>query len=155
VLGGGFDTTLFKPEVVRATAKGVRLFEVDRYPTQKLKCDAVEAAGLDTTHITYVPCDFIKENWLDCLKLAGFDVNKKTYILWEGVTYYLDKSAVSATLKLFTGFFNFSWVDCFGYLLLGCSIISASFIICMLTLLLMTLTGLHFCVGFEFVTPSL
>jgi O-methyltransferase involved in polyketide biosynthesis len=103
VLGGGFDTTLFKPEVVRATAKGVCLFEVDRYPTQKLKCDAVEAAGLDATHITYVPCDFMEENWLDCLNLAGFDVNKKTYILWEGVTYYLNKRAVSATLKLFTG----------------------------------------------------
>jgi O-methyltransferase involved in polyketide biosynthesis len=103
VLGGGFDTTLFKPEVVRASAKGVRLFEVDRYPTQKLKCDAVEAAGLDTTHITYVPCDFMEENWLDSLKQAGFNVNEKTYILWEGVTYYLDKSAVSATLQLFSG----------------------------------------------------
>jgi hypothetical protein len=31
--------------------------------------------------------------------------------------------------------------------------ISASFIICMLTLLLMPLAGLHFCVGLDFVTP--
>jgi hypothetical protein len=30
-----------------------------------------------------------------------------------------------------------------GYLLLGCSVISVSFIICMLTLLLMPLAGLH------------
>ncbi len=41
------------------------------------------------------------------------------------------------------------------YLLLGCSVISVSFIICMLTLLLMPLAGLHFCVGLDFVTPSL
>jgi hypothetical protein len=40
-----------------------------------------------------------------------------------------------------------SWVDCFGYLFLGCSVISVSFIIC-----IMTLTGLHFCVGLDFVT---
>jgi hypothetical protein len=40
-----------------------------------------------------------------------------------------------------------------GYLLLGCSIISLSLNICMLTLLLMPLAGLLFCVGFDFVTP--
>jgi hypothetical protein len=38
-------------------------------------------------------------------------------------------------------------VECFGYLLLGCSLISVSFIICMLTLLLIRLAGLHICVG--------
>jgi hypothetical protein len=43
----------------------------------------------------------------------------------------------------------------FGYLFLGCSVISVSFIICMLTLLLMPLAGLHFCVGFDFMTLSL
>jgi hypothetical protein len=32
---------------------------------------------------------------------------------------------------------------------------STSFIICMLTLLLIPLAGLHFCVGLDFVTPSL
>jgi hypothetical protein len=40
-----------------------------------------------------------------------------------------------------------------GYLLLGCSIISVSFIIYMLPLLLMPLVGLHFCSGLDFVTP--
>jgi hypothetical protein len=52
-------------------------------------------------------------------------------------------------------FFIFSWVEYFGYLLLGCSVISVSFIICMMTLLLMPLAGLHFCVGLNFMTPSL
>lgn len=43
----------------------------------------------------------------------------------------------------------------FCYFLLGCSVISISCIICMLTLILMPLAGLHFCVGLDFVTPSL
>jgi hypothetical protein len=42
-----------------------------------------------------------------------------------------------------------------GCLLLGSSVIYVYFIICMLTLLLMSLAGLHFCVGSDFVTPSL
>jgi hypothetical protein len=51
--------------------------------------------------------------------------------------------------------FVFSWVDCFGYLLLNCSVKSIPYIICMFTLLLMPLAGLNFCVGLDFVTPSL
>jgi hypothetical protein len=43
--------------------------------------------------------------------------------------------------------------ECFGHLLFGRSVIS--FIICMLILLLMPLAGLHFCVGLDFVIPSL
>jgi hypothetical protein len=42
-----------------------------------------------------------------------------------------------------------------GYLLLNSSVISVSYLICMLTHLLMPLAGLHFCVGLDFVTPSL
>jgi hypothetical protein len=49
-------------------------------------------------------------------------------------------------LRRWVGFI-FSWVDCFGYLLLDCSVISISFTNRMLALLLMTLAGLHFCVG--------
>jgi hypothetical protein len=40
--------------------------------------------------------------------------------------------------------FIFTLVERFGYLLLGCSAISVSFIIFMLILLLMPLAGLHF-----------
>jgi hypothetical protein len=42
-----------------------------------------------------------------------------------------------------------------GYLLLGCSVVSVSCIICMLTFLLMPLASLPFCVGLAFVTPSM
>jgi hypothetical protein len=52
------------------------------------------------------------------------------------------------------GHIIFSWVEFFGYLLLGCSVMSVSFIICM-TLLFIPLAGLQFCVGLDFVTPWL
>jgi hypothetical protein len=39
--------------------------------------------------------------------------------------------------------------------IVGCSVISVSYIIYMLTLLIMHLAGLHFCVGLDFVTPFL
>jgi hypothetical protein len=46
------------------------------------------------------------------------------------------------------------YIDICLFVYLGCSVISVSFIICMLTLLLMPLAGLYFCVGLDFVTPS-
>jgi hypothetical protein len=41
-----------------------------------------------------------------------------------------------------------------GFLKLGCSVISVSFIICLLTVSLIPLAGYYFCVGINFVTPS-
>jgi hypothetical protein len=49
---------------------------------------------------------------------------------------------------------SFSWVECFGYLLLGCYVISVSLIICILILLLLPLTGLHFCCRIRFCDPN-
>jgi hypothetical protein len=57
-------------------------------------------------------------------------------------------SIISPTLLDVTGMF---WLFIVG---LCCSVISVSFIICMLTLLLMALAGLHFRVGLDFVKPS-
>jgi hypothetical protein len=45
--------------------------------------------------------------------------------------------------------------EIFWLIIVACSVTSVSFIICMLTLLLMHLAGLHFCVGLDFVTPLL
>jgi uncharacterized membrane protein len=59
----------------------------------------------------------------------------------------------NSTLHQVLVFLYFSF--CFGYLLLGCYVISVSYIICVLTLLLMPLAGLHFYVRLDFVTPSL
>jgi hypothetical protein len=65
------------------------------------------------------------------------------------------KALTSSIYKQVWSFFIFSYVDCFGYLLLGCSVISVSFIICMLTLLLVPLAGLNLFVGLDFATFSL
>jgi hypothetical protein len=67
------------------------------------------------------------------------------------ITEWLDSSASMIDNVLGWSFFIFLWVECFGYLLLGCSVISVSVIICMLTLLLMPLAGLHFCVGLDLI----
>jgi methyltransferase (TIGR00027 family) len=63
----------------------------------------LEKAGLDTTGITFVPADFMREDWLEKLVHADFDPDKPTFFLWEAVTMYLDREAVISTLRKIAG----------------------------------------------------
>jgi methyltransferase (TIGR00027 family) len=94
-LGAGFDTRAFTlPKEAR-----VRSFEVDAPKTQAVKREMLKRAGIDAAGIAFVAADFEKEDWLGRLIEAGFDVDKPTLFLWEGVMPYLEKQAVEATLR--------------------------------------------------------
>jgi methyltransferase (TIGR00027 family) len=95
ILGAGFDTRAYRlPNGTR-----VRVFEVDSPPTQIVKRETLEKAGIDAGGVTFVPADFEKEDWLACLTAMGFDPGERTLFLWEGVTMYLDRAAVEDTLR--------------------------------------------------------
>jgi methyltransferase (TIGR00027 family) len=97
ILGAGWDTRSYQ------IPKEVHCFEVDRENTQQPKHQMLKKAGLDTTHITFVPTGFMKEDWLEKLVHAGFDPDKPTFFLWEAVTMYLDREAVISTLRKIAG----------------------------------------------------
>jgi methyltransferase (TIGR00027 family) len=54
--------------------------------------------GIDASHVTCVETDFNQRSWLEALQAQGFDRAIPTFILWEGVTMYLDEEAVRSTL---------------------------------------------------------
>jgi methyltransferase (TIGR00027 family) len=95
ILGAGFDTRAYRlPNDTR-----VRVFEVDSPQTQIVKHETLKKAGIDSSGVTFVPADFEKEDWLARLTAAGFDPDKRTLLLLEGVTMYLDREAVEDTLR--------------------------------------------------------
>ncbi len=94
ILGAGWDSRAY--EDVRD--KDVRFFEVDMPPTQGAKKAALKKGGVDADHVTFVETDFNQRSWFDALKDHGFDPALPTFILWEGVTMYLDEDAVRSTL---------------------------------------------------------
>jgi methyltransferase (TIGR00027 family) len=63
----------------------------------------LDKAGIDSSGIRFVAADFEKEDWLTKLVYVGFDIGKPALFLWEGVTMYLDKEAVEATLAKIAG----------------------------------------------------
>jgi len=77
----------------------MNLFELDQKSTQQLKKDLLNQANIDTFNIRFVDVDFASENWYDKLGKAGYDENKVTTFLWEGVTLYLSEKDVRKTLS--------------------------------------------------------
>lgn len=95
VLGAGWDPRGYD----RPPDQAVPWFEVDTAGTQAVKRAAVEAAGLDASGVTFVTCDFTQQTWLEALDGQGFDRDRRTFVVWEGVSMYLDDEAVAATLR--------------------------------------------------------
>ncbi|MCP5057917.1 MAG: class I SAM-dependent methyltransferase [bacterium] len=117
ILGAGWDTRAYG----LLAGRNVDLFEVDAPATQAVKRAAIEKAGLDASRVVFVPCDFNRQSWLDALKNHGFDPDKRTITLWEGVTMYLEEHAIDSTLRAVAGlpagsciafdFFSREWLD--------------------------------------------
>ena len=112
VLGAGWDTRSYGPlpggadlraSAGRDSGEALRCFEVDVPPTQEAKVEALRAGGVDCGHVIFAPTDFNQQSWLESLTEHGFDPDLPTFILWEGVTMYLDDAALDKTLSAVAG----------------------------------------------------
>ncbi len=94
-LGAGYDTRTVQLQ----HNQRIRCFEVDMPRTQQLKRELLHQCGVDTSGVTFVPANFLTDDWRDNLVAAGFDPRKPTFFLWEGVTYYLSREAMEKTFR--------------------------------------------------------
>lgn len=93
ILGAGLDTRAYRLGALR----GARIFEVDHPATQVYKRKhAARLAPL--AELTYVPVDFTRDSLETALTHAGYETDKPTLWIWEGVVMYLDDAALRGTL---------------------------------------------------------
>ncbi len=95
VLGAGYDTRglRFRDEI-----RGTRIFELDSALTQERKRRLLAAAGVsEPPQLRYLPVNFERQKLSDVLAAAGYEKDRKTLFVWEGVSYYLTAAAVDAT----------------------------------------------------------
>jgi methyltransferase (TIGR00027 family) len=96
LLGAGYDTRAIRYHGLLGLA---RVFELDVATTQQAKREKLAAAGIQPpAALTYVPVNFEKDDLAMTLRQAGYDAQKPTLFIWEGVLYYLTKPAVEAVL---------------------------------------------------------
>jgi methyltransferase (TIGR00027 family) len=98
ILGAGLDTfAQRRPEI----AAGLRIFEIDQPGTQAWKRQRLNELGFGIPEwLRLVPVDFEAGwSWWDRLAAAGFDAGQPAILASTGVTMYLTKDAITATLR--------------------------------------------------------
>jgi methyltransferase (TIGR00027 family) len=98
ILGAGLDTfAQRRPEI----ASRLRVFEVDRPGPQAWKRQRLIELGFDIPEwLRFVPVDFeASSSWFERLAAAGFDAGKPAVVASTGVTMYLTRDAIAATLR--------------------------------------------------------
>ena len=113
LLGAGYDSRAYRYSKLNSATK---IMELDIETTQNRKKQSLKKAHIDIPEqVTLVPIDFNKESIKNVLEKAGYDNNKETLFLWEGVTYYLDPQAVDQTLEFVSQSSSIESVIAFDY----------------------------------------
>jgi methyltransferase (TIGR00027 family) len=95
ILGAGYDSRAYRFDL----AGKVKTFEIDHPSTQPDKLAKLKAVfGKIPEHVSYVPIDFNTQTLEECLPESGYYPKLKCLFIWQGVSMYLTKEAVEATL---------------------------------------------------------
>ena len=93
ILGAGFDA-----RAIRLAALGpCSVFEVDHPATQARKRRLLGTRA--PANVRFVPTDFAMGQLDAAIAAQGYDVERRSVVIWEGVTNYLTAGAVDETLR--------------------------------------------------------
>lgn len=98
LLGAGYDT---RPWRFAEHLKDTRVFAVDHPSTAERKAQIVRKhpEEFPDVGVVGVTIDFQTQSLKTRLLEAGFTPGKRTFVVWEGVSMYLTRDAVKATLS--------------------------------------------------------
>lgn len=94
ILGAGLDTRAWRMTELAP----VDVFEVDHPSTQQSKAESAARLAALARTVRMVAVDFERERVGERLAAEGHDVTRPTVWIWEGVTPYLRREAIVATL---------------------------------------------------------
>lgn len=95
LLGAGLDNRAAR----LGELEGVRVFEVDHPATHAYKEERLATAGRRRpTNVTAVRVDFERDELAPRVLEAGLQATDRSFWIWEGVTVYLTRPAIAATL---------------------------------------------------------
>ena len=98
LLGAGYDCRAHR---LAEHLEGAAVFEVDHPATQRRKRKILDSSTQPRGAARYLPWDFERQPMADlpaALAAAGHKASEPTLVVWEGVTMYLTKDAIEATV---------------------------------------------------------
>jgi methyltransferase (TIGR00027 family) len=95
ILGAGFDTRAYRLEGIQ----DIIFYEVDCPETIFKKKERLKKLYKDIPqNVNLLSIDFEENKLEEKMKKSNFNKNKKTLVIWEGVTQYIDKEALNNVL---------------------------------------------------------
>jgi methyltransferase (TIGR00027 family) len=95
ILGAGYDMRAYRLEL----PSSLKVFEVDQQEVQDIKKSKIPSDLLASSSTAYVSVDFNTQTVTEQVTKAGFQTGQPTIVTLEGVTQYVPKEAIAATLK--------------------------------------------------------
>jgi methyltransferase (TIGR00027 family) len=96
ILGAGFDARAYRIGAL----SDLPVFEVDHPDTLARKRRLLGRVSAEAaSQVRFVSIDFRSSGLDQVMTAAGYSKNLRAFILWEGVTNYLNEGAVDATLR--------------------------------------------------------
>src|SRR5690242_12376481 len=96
ILGAGLDSFAYRRNDLMDR---LRVFEVDHPASQAWKRRRLQEVGIaEPVGLVFTPIDFERQTLEDGLREAGFRFAEPAVLSWIGVTMYLTREAISATL---------------------------------------------------------
>jgi methyltransferase (TIGR00027 family) len=97
ILGAGLDSFAYRRKDLMDR---LQVFEVDHPASQAWKRRRLQEIGVPEPHgLVFAPIDFERQTLEDGLRAAGFRFADPAVFSWIGVTMYLTREAISATLE--------------------------------------------------------
>ena len=96
ILGAGMDTRALR---FMGKNQGTRIIELDIEKTQQPKIEILNRKRVELPkELIFASINFNRQSLSDVLMNAGYQRDKQSLFLWEGVTMYLNSDAVDGTL---------------------------------------------------------
>ena len=113
-LGAGYDTRAYR---FKDLITDTKIFELDIKTTQQRKIELLKQNNINIPEqLTFSTINFKTDKLEDVLLKSGFDPNKKSLFIWEGVMYYLSAADIDATLQFIKYNSPATSSVCFDYL---------------------------------------
>lgn len=98
LLGAGYDS---RPYRFFNSIINTKIYELDAAPTQAYKLSCLKKNNIEIhQNICYTPVNFETDDPISALCSCGYEKEKQTLFLWEGVTFYLSNDTVTRMLSL-------------------------------------------------------
>jgi methyltransferase (TIGR00027 family) len=95
MLGAGLDTRAWRLQALARTI----VYEVDHPSTSAAKQQRLASWHADLRRVRFVQVDFDRQSLAERLADSGFDPTRRTIVVWDGVTNYLQADAVDAVMR--------------------------------------------------------